>query len=212
MVLLRRFCCFSDNKSAVYPDDLTGNEITARSRKKMNDARDFIRCADSFQRRFFAQRRVRLCVQRRVHVRIDHTGRDRIDGDAGRPQFLGQRLCQSVDGGFCRGIMHFTRSADLPPHGTDVDDPAAFSVDHIGQRCLAAEKNAVQIDAYHPPPIGLGDVGKQFLLCDAGIVDQHIDRSEALPDFFCNCENRRPIGNVPPEQRRLRAECAAISY
>src|SRR5215207_3690571 len=47
-----------------------------------------------------------LLRHRGDHVRVDVSGRNRIDGDAGAGALLGQRLGEAVDAGLGRGIVH----------------------------------------------------------------------------------------------------------
>ena len=113
-----------------------------------------------------------------AHICQYHAGGQTVDPDVAGAQLFGQRLGQADDRGLGGGVADFTGSADLPPHGRNVDDTAAAVLQHSRQYCVDAVIHAVDIDGEHPVPMFLADLGNQAEMGDTGVVDQHIHRGK----------------------------------
>ena len=91
-----------------------------------------------------------------------------------------KRFGQADDTGFDSGIVHLTGGAADAPHGGHIHDAACLLADHVGQGCPAAVKDAREVHAHHGVPVLIGDVGKELLLGNTGVVDEDIQGAELL--------------------------------
>ena len=87
-------------------------------------------------------------------------------------------------------------AAHLPPHGGHGDDPPRLAVDEVGQGGPDGVKHAVHVDGKHPPPVVIGQIAKQFLLCNAGIAYQNVKLTIFIQHIVNHSSHLDRIGHV----------------
>ena len=131
-----------------------------------------------------------------VHFRGNNPGRHAVHRDARGAQLLGQSPCEADHCGLCGGIGHLAGAAHLPPHGGHGDDPPRLAVDEVGQGGPDGVKHAVHVDGKHPPPVVIGQIAKQFLLCNAGIAYQNVKLTKFIQHIVNHSSHLDRIGHV----------------
>ena len=105
----------------------------------------------------------------------------RVDRDAERPDLVGARLRQPVDGVLGGDVDRDTRLAALALDRADVDDPARLLRDHVLQRAPRAPERRPQVPAQRVVERLVGEVDDgAWLLAAAGVVDHDVDAPELL--------------------------------
>ena len=180
-------------------------EIELTSDKNQHGRGHVLGRADAAKRRLvdkglFVGRR-----EMRVHIGINETRLDAVDGDARGPEFFGQRLRQAPHARFGGGIGDLTRRADFAPHGADIDDAPRFGGDHGGDGRAAQIKNARQIDVDHAPPFLVGHILQKPRVGHAGAVDQHVRRAaECFGSGFISRPHRVWVRDVTAQGKCAR--------
>src|SRR5262249_27522927 len=118
------------------------------------------------------------------HVGVDVAGRDAIHGDALARALLRQRFREADHAGFRRGIVHLAGLAFLTVDRADVDDaapaPRAHALDHLARHV----ETRIHVDADHVVPLLVAHLVEEAVAGDAGVVDEHVDRTERVLDGF----------------------------
>src|SRR2546421_3076150 len=111
---------------------------------------------------------------------VDEAGADRVDGDAVRREFDGQRLGQADHTVLARGVGHGQLHALLSTGGGDVDDPppAAFTRTRALQPAAGHPEHAVEIDVDEPFPRLVRQLVGGSAAPHTGVVDQDVDAAE----------------------------------
>ena len=118
------------------------------------------------------------------HLGVDVARADGIDGDARARALLRQRLGEAELAGFGGGIVHLAELALLAVDRRDIDDAAELALAHALDHVAAHVEQRIEIGVDHRRPL-LGLHPMQLRIAgDAGIVDQHVDRSEIGHDLF----------------------------
>ena len=68
---------------------------------------------------------------------------------------------------------------------------------------MADLKHACNIDAEHMRPILRGDITEQLLLCDSGVIDQHVDAAKAIQYLRRHPGGLRFIREIGAKERRI---------
>ena len=117
-----------------------------------------------------------LLEQRGVH----RAGAQRVDAHALAGELHAELAGHREHAALGRGVGDLRgRRAHHRDERRGVDDRAALLLEHVGQRGLAAQVDAGQVDLLHPPPgleVGVEDrvvVGR----ADAGVVEGDVDRA-----------------------------------
>ena len=66
-----------------------------------------------------------------VHVGIDDTAGDGVDGDTAGSKLLAQCLGERMDSALAGRVSNLAGGTDAAPNGGDIDDVSAFSCDHL---------------------------------------------------------------------------------
>ena len=131
-----------------------------------------------------------------VGRRLDERERDRVDADAVRGQLerevLGQHVPARLGGGV--GARRRRRDRVERPHRADVDDRAAAALAHRRHDGLGDPVCGAQDRAERLLEMLLGLLLERHRPEDAGAVDEHVDRAEAL----------ERVGRRAPGRRRAR--------
>ncbi len=89
----------SNHKTAVYAENLTGNEAASRGRQKADGFGDLRNGSEPTQGGIRFQSRQIVFGKAAEHIRHDAAGRNAVNSDARGTRFLCQRLGQADDRG-----------------------------------------------------------------------------------------------------------------
>src|SRR5205085_2727922 len=156
-----------------------------------------VRLARPPERDRLAERREQLLVAAGdlpKQPRVRRSGTDDVDVDAVARDFARERLDEADDAGLRRRVHGFAARADAPRVGTDADDLAGLALDHRIEDGARAADRALQIDRQHAVPGLLLTLHERLDLVPAGVVDEHVDRADALDRFGERVADRARIG------------------
>ena len=105
---------------------------------------------------------------------------------------------------------YVARAGEARPAGRrgDVHDVAAVAGGHPRQRLLHPVQHAVDVDVDHAARAFVGLVGERAEVHDPGVVDEHVERAEALLDDVEEVAHRRAVGDVELDGERSVPELA----
>src|SRR4051812_347672 len=110
-----------------------------------------------------------------------HRSRHHVaDADVVVANFLHQRFAERVQARLGRAVRRAAGERVLAGQAADVDDPAAAAAAHLGNRGARAVEDAAQVRVDHLAPVLDAHVAGVGEAADAGVVDQDVDRAEAL--------------------------------
>ena len=164
--------------AAVDTEHLPGDEIRLRTAQKGCRMGDVLRCAEPSEGRFVRKALQGVLIVAIEHRGADDAGRDAVDADAAGGDLLRKRLGKADERRLCRGVIHLTGRADLPPHRADIQDAARFLPDHRREQKAGAFDRREDVDVKQPPPGLRVDVRKQPRDGDARIVHKHVNMSD----------------------------------
>ena len=116
------------------------------------------------------------------HLGVDVAGADHVHGDALLGVLLRQRLGEADQAGLGGGVVHLPHLPLLAVDRGDVDDAAIVPLAHALDGQAAEVEGGGEVDADDVVPLLAGHAVERGVAGDAGIVDQHVDRSEILGD------------------------------
>ena len=122
------------------------------------------------------------------------------------------RLAQSDDCVLGRAVGRAAGDAGLAGARGDVDQVAAARAGgSAASASLEPKITPVQVDVDHPLGHRVGLLDERPDRHDPGVVDQHVERSEALLDLVQEALEARAIGDVERQPDRAAAESPARS-
>ncbi len=137
------------------------------------------------------------------HVGLDPAGQDRVGGDAVARMLDRERARQRVQRRLCRGVILVARHAVARGDARRRDEAAEAvaalgALDHVPERGLEDEKDAVEIDREHAPPVVLGAVeeGLPAVAPHARIGETAVDPAEGFESRGESVLDRRALGHV----------------
>ncbi len=77
-----------------------------------------------------------------------------------------------------------------------VDDGAAALLEHHATCRLGAEEQAAEVHGHHLVPIGLGDILRRVIGTEAGVVDEHVQAAEVVPNMVHASANGGDLAHV----------------
>ena len=147
----------AQEEAAVDPEDLSGHISRRVGAEVEHRAGDVVGVADSADR---GGRREGSGVVRQLLPRPlnqDRAGRDRVDGDAERPQFDRQPGRQHVQAALGGVVRRRPLEGAAARAAGDVDDPPPALLAHQPRRRLSAEENALEVGAAYQEVFVGGD-------------------------------------------------------
>ena len=146
--------------------------------------------------------RVGVGAQRRGVVGLHVAGRDRVDVDAVRRPFVGERLGELRDAALGRGVAGHGDAALEREQRRDVDDlAAAAAVEHVAAGGAAQPEDARQVHVDHRRPSPSSSCSAAGCAADdAGVVDEDVEAAE----------RRERVGDEPIA-RRAASRRSAVS-
>ena len=97
-------------------------------------------------------------------------------------QLLRERAREGEEPALGRGVRGVVGAPDVRELRAQQDDAPAALRDHDARRLARAEESAAQVHGHHPLPVLQRHVGDGLRLLDAGVVDEHVETTEALHD------------------------------
>ena len=143
------------------------------------ERRDLGRIAHAAQRH---ERHVLALGRRptRTAVRAERPGEDGVDPDL-RGERLGEPHRHRVEAGLGAGVRQLAGAGDERAGGADVDDRPAVVVDHVRPSADGEPERTLQVDRHRLVVEVLGDRVEALVhRRHAGVVDEHVEASEAL--------------------------------
>ncbi len=124
-------------------------------------------------------------------LRFDVARRDRVDPHVARRVFDAERARQA-DHAVLRHRIRKTARNDLERmRRGNIHDAARAAFDHARQHRAATVPHAVEIDREAAPPVVVGHGQRVAEHVDAGVVHQHVERTEACFGLAHRVLNRR---------------------
>jgi vitamin B12 transporter len=145
-----------------------------------------------------------------AEIGFDGPGRHGVDGDAARPQLLGQIAGQHLDRALHGGVGGKARQAEAGQAGRQVDDPPAIGDQR--QQGLGQEEHAFEMDVHQAVEFRFGGLGEGGVDADAGIVDEVVE-ALAPPGFgqdgfhrLGEGAERGDVAGIEAQRHRLAAQ------
>src|ERR1700733_12836876 len=115
---------------------------------------------------------------RRGHLGVEKSGHDRVDLDMVRGEFDSQRFRELYYGAFRRTVSGNYSRPEQRIHAGDVDDLAAFSLQHGERGGLRHQKHRSEIDVKSFLPAFAGLLQGRFEDANSRVIYQDVHRTE----------------------------------
>ncbi len=181
---------------SVHLQDVPGDVVGRRGRQKQNRLGDFFSRGEPIERHRVEDGVPRLLVELVGHVGLHVPRRHHVDCHVAAAELLGEALREADDAGFGGGVVRLARVARGAHDGGNVDDRAALLAHHGHVRRLAEVERALQVRVDHVVPVRLPHAEQEPIPRDAGVVDEHVERSEVLRHCVDVGLRRVEIGHV----------------
>ena len=113
---------------------------------------------------------------------IDVAGRNRVDAHAPASELLCEGVRETDDAGLGGRVVRLPRIPVDPDDTRHVDDRPAPPLEHPARHRAARVEDAAQVRLDHPVPVLVAHADDECVPCDAGVVDENVDRAELALD------------------------------
>src|SRR5207253_3788182 len=154
-------------------------------REEYHAARNLLRLAEAIDRNLRQDVLVENVLRHRLHhFGVDVARTDYIHGDAALGILQRERLGEAYVAGLGRGIVDLAELPLLAIDRRDVDDTAELAGAHALDHLPRHVEQRTEIGVDHRVPLLERHLVEGGILGDAGIVDQHVDRTEIRLDLL----------------------------
>ena len=141
---------------------------------------------------------------------VDGSGQDEPDVDTGIDQVGGQRLTPSGEGELGGAVGRFVGDPEPTAEARDVDDGARPALEEPGEQGHGDGHRRQIVDHHGPFDFGHGEALHRPPQGDTGVVDDHVDRPDLVPDGQGQFASRAGIGQVGRPPTRVWGTPAAL--
>src|SRR5713101_6288766 len=170
---------------AVHGKRRSRDEAGIVGREEHDAARDLLRLAEAIDRNLRQDVFVEDVLRHRLHhFGVDVAWTDYVHGDAALGILQRERLGEANVAGLGRRIIDLAELALLTVDRRDVDDTAELAGAHPLNHLARHVEQRTEIGIDHRIPLLERHLVEGAILGDAGIVDQHVDRTQIRFDLL----------------------------
>ena len=133
---------------------------------------------------------------------MDRARRDRVDADVVGPEFARERIGETDHAGLGGRVGDEVRAAEHPGDRGKIDDGAVAELLHVRMHRLRREELVLQVDVHRAVPRLRSDLAHPLAGIVGGVVDEHGDRPELLPNARDRRFQRINVGEVAMQEHR----------